>query len=523
MSEPADKPSQPPRRRVPKDPFAVAPSSPPSRPQPAPAPPTRPTPRAPREDNPFRRAPEPERPAKAAPPSSALVRHEEANEARRRSRDPEDEPPRRRHEEVEERPRRSRQTDDAAFNEDAPRRRRREPDEEEERERSPRRREPDEEEEPPRRRREEERDYPDKPLSGRRRHREESPADKVVKPLMRVLKWIRTLLDVATAGYIIALVFLLVTLEWNAEEHIYTASLLYLPPAGWLLPLLVLAPMSLLFWRPWLLPFHALCVAAVFGLYMRYGRNEPVTATGPTVTIVSNNIGENRGKSVHPFVERESPDLIVLQDAAGRGPEYRRVYTNHYIAGVGQFLLISKLPIKKAELVPLGTNEQYGVAACFEVNFNSRPLAVYNVHLPTPRRYLEAAKGLGGLAMLFGKSGGYGETLRADSEAFWANQIKLADALVDHIRQDKRECLIAGDFNAPDHGVVYRLFADKFTDSFRARGQGYGFSFPGDYRTGPWMRLDQIHSTGRLRPVYARTEEGRRSQHRAVVARFEWQ
>ena len=494
MSEPDDKQ---PRRRVPKDPFANLPPMTPLRPKPAPPRRARPEPE-----------PEWEEPARPEPAVSPLVRREQPEEPRRRRRDQDEESFRDGYEE--ERPRhRKRAPDPEEFVEEAPRRRRRDDVEEEE---------------PPRRRRdEEERDYPDEPRPRRRREAADSPTDKVIKPLLKVVQWIRTLLEISTVLYIAVLIYILVTIEWSAEENVYTAAMLYLPAFGWLWPLAVLAPMSLLFLRFWLLPFHLLCVAGVLGLFMKYGRHEPLTPKGPTVTVVSNNIGENHGKSINAFVQKENPDVIALQDAGGRGRQYAQVYSNYYVAEVSQFVLISKLPIRSAAIVPLGGRSDYADAACFEVVFNGRPLAIYSVHLPTPRRHLEAVKGLGLMAMLFGKAGGHGEIIRADSEKFWADQLKLASALVEHVASDRRQCIIAGDLNAPNHGVVYHLFASKFNDAFQQRGHGYGFSFPGDGRTGPWLRLDHVMSSHRLEPIYARTEEGRPSQHRAVVARFEWQ
>lgn len=512
MSEPDD---NRPRRRVPKDPFANPPATPPFRP----TPPQEPTPtRTPRSAASVRPAdPEPVQPARRKPepeptpesPSRALIRVKQPDQPLR---EPDEEPRRRRFEDEDEpRPRHRKRAPDPEEVEEEPRRKKRDPFEEED-------------EAPPRRRRrdEEERDYPDEPKPRGRRREPESAESKLVRPLVKLLKWVRTLLEVSTVLYVTALIFILVTLEWSGEESVFTAALLYLPPYGWLAPLVLLAPMSLLF-RPWLLPVHLVCVAGVLGLYMKYRHHEPLPGKGTTVTLVTNNIGESRGKSVNPFVQLENPDLIVLQDAGGRGPEYRRVYTNHYMAGISQFLLISKLPIKSAEIVPLRGAESEPVAACFEVDFHGRPLAIYSVHLPTARNHLEAVKGLGIFAMLFGKEGGHGQKVRTDSAKFWANQIGLARALAEHIEQDKRQCVIAGDFNAPNHGVVYRTFISKFTDAFNARGRGYGFSFPGDSRVGPWLRLDQVMSSERLVPIYCRTEEGRRSQHRAVVARFEWQ
>ncbi|MBI3876505.1 MAG: endonuclease/exonuclease/phosphatase family protein, partial [Verrucomicrobia bacterium] len=393
---------------------------------------------------------------------------------------------------------------------------------------------------PPRRRRREEEDYsfldtppgelrederqPGESETHFRRRRAPSPEEyghEIVKPLKRLWRWFCTLVTAATVLYVFVFSLALYAVEFEAEDNIYTAALLYLPPYGWLIPSAVLGFLCAAT-RPMLCILHAVCAAFLLWFWMGYRMNDPKPARGPALTVVSNNVGQNHGKSIEPFVQAEEADLIVLQDAMSRGPEYARKFPSHYIVGQDEFLLISKFPIRSQGRVPVLNGGKEPVAAWFEVDWKGRTVVVYSVHLPTPRRQLEALKGLGLLATLFGSSGGHGSKVKLDSGAFWANQKQLAEGIVAQLQAERRPFIVCGDFNAPDHGVVYRTFSARLTDSFHKAGHGYGFSFPGDSWFSAWLRLDQIWAGTGFDPVYAATETERPSQHRAVVARLEW-
>lgn len=392
------------------------------------------------------------------------------------------------------------------------------------------------EEVPPRRsRREDEEDYsfleapPEAPRGDEsetqfRRRREPRPEEygkEILRPLMRLFRWFRVTVTFATLAYGVAFFILLYAIEYEAEDNIYTAAMLYLPPYGWLLPGIALGFLCI-FARPMLCLLPAICTAFLLWFWMGYRFNDPKPARGPALTVVSNNWGQNHGKSIEPFVQAEDADLVVLQDAQNRGPEFARKFPGHFIAGEDEFLLISRFKILSQGRVPVLNGGREPVAAWFEVDWKGKSIIIYSLHLPTPRKHLEALNGIGWLATMFGSSGGYGSKVKLDSRAFWENQKLLAESVATRLRAERRPFIVCGDFNAPDHGIVYRTFSVQLVDSFQRAGHGYGFSFPGDSRLPPWLRLDQIWAGTGFEPIYAATEAGRPSQHRAVVARLEW-
>ncbi len=66
---------------------------------------------------------------------------------------------------------------------------------------------------------------------------------------------------------------------------------------------------------------------------------------GAYVTVMTYNYGQSGGKSMRPFVDAEKPDIIVMQEAGKRVDRYRESYPEYSVTGVGEFILIGKLPI----------------------------------------------------------------------------------------------------------------------------------------------------------------------------------
>lgn len=344
----------------------------------------------------------------------------------------------------------------------------------------------------------------------------------------KVLKFARWGLTGVTLLYVLWLLAVIYMVEYQAEEHHITSILMYFPQYFWIFPLLGLGFCALVLWQWKLIIVDGVMMAVVLFYFMDYvwsGGREP---SGPSVTLVTNNIGESHGKSIQPFIEREKPDLIALQDAGLRGPEYAKMFPEHYLSGQDQFLLISRHRIVNGGVLPLRDAEDVPVAAWFEVDVNGRGIYVFVLHMPTPRDQLNAIKGLGFFSSVIVrvKPGGHGDKVYHEGKAFFAKQLELAQGMVDIVKQADKPFIVCGDFNIPTHGKIYHLYKKNWTEAFAAAGKGYGYTFPGDMTgirkiIGPWLRLDNIYCGGGLVPVRAAAETGRASQHRAMVATLE--
>jgi endonuclease/exonuclease/phosphatase (EEP) superfamily protein YafD len=351
-----------------------------------------------------------------------------------------------------------------------------------------------------------------------RNSRETSPS--------RLLLRARKALGVATLAYGVLLVVLMTALHWQGEHLGILSLILYAPAPGLLLPLLVLSPLSLLL-RPRLLAWHTLFAIIVFFIYMGFHwaffRPKP---TASTVTAVTFNFGDSSRTQFLEFLVREKPDLIVLQDARGRSVDLAQKIPGMQTSELGQFVLLSRFPIRSGKLVDSALAEGRPIAARWEVTIQDRDVAVYSVHLPTPRRELSQFLGKRRvLANLIGygkRQAGFG-----DYREWIHDRIELARSLVKVFAAEQKPMIVGGDFNTPDHGYIYHLFAGQMTDAFANTGRGWGFTFPGSKKrslsslAGPWLRLDYFFTGHGWKAIECRPEPGVKSQHKAVLARFE--
>lgn len=97
-----------------------------------------------------------------------------------------------------------------------------------------------------------------------------------------------------------------------------------------------------------------------------------------------------------------------------------------------------------------------------------------------------------------------------------ARQVQEIHALIDSVRGP---LVLVGDFNDTPSSYAYRQIARRLQDGFRAAGHGYG----GTFRSlGGVLRIDYIFCNDFLRCVDYRTLPDAVSDHRAVIADFEF-
>ena len=342
--------------------------------------------------------------------------------------------------------------------------------------------------------------------------------------LTRALARLRRVLGWLTLAYVAGLLIAMIALEWWGERLWVFSLLLYAPAQTLLLPLLVLTPLCLLVrWR--LCLWHLACVLAVAFGYMTFSVSGSSRRDERAFSAVTFNYGESNRPQFAAFIEREKPDIILLQDARNRGPEFAAKMPGTFVAGQGEFVCVSRFPIQKSALLTEPKWAGHPVAARFEVLVKDRVLVFYSVHLPTPRR--ELSRFLGGRRVLGDLVGRRHREPGFGNYSEWIDQrIALARALAKVFQEEKQPFIVAGDFNTPDHGLIYHLFACEMGDAFDEAGRGWGMTFPGRTRNpltgfGPWLRLDYFFTGRGWRAVECRPEPGTKSQHKAVFARFE--
>ena len=340
-----------------------------------------------------------------------------------------------------------------------------------------------------------------------------------------LVRRVRKLHRTAFAALMVGLLVLFALIDRVGERNVATAFLLYLPAQIWLIPVLFFAGTALLL-LDWRLLAGVLAVAA--GIVWFYLDWEPGAGRrgggGRELTVMTFNRGQRSG-SLQPFKERHRPDLIAMQEAASSSAAYLKAEGYEDLPhgrDIGEFLLLSRFPIRDAGLVEIGAGGRvHPVAAWFVVDFEGVEIVVYNVHLPTPRDQLLALR-RGGFLRGFWP----GSSQARSYQSFWDLQMLLARGIEDRVRSEKRPVLVVGDFNAPDRGRVYAGFSRFLQDSHEEAGSGFGWTFPGVTRNplsgfGPWLRIDHQFAGADWKVLESTAETGRKSQHLAVAARYE--
>lgn len=339
-----------------------------------------------------------------------------------------------------------------------------------------------------------------------------------------VYRWLKRLTWWTVAAYCAGLLLLQAALRWVGELNPTTAFLLYLPPSLWWLPALPLAFLALLLHRRALLLLLAVLAWFCYAfLGWRQGRARP--EAGPTLTLMTYNRGQHMNQSLQPFKALTHPDLIVMQEAAGRAAGYAQApeYAEFkHARSLGEFTLLSRYPVLEERLVPAAPGREVR-AARFVIDWQGRQVAVYAVHLQTPRDVLMYQMRGAFLYGVIGWPGTPWEDNRLELQTFWDGQIADARAVLDAVRADPLPALVAGDFNAPHMGHIHDLIIRELGDAHAAAGAGFGFSFPGTTRNplsagGPWMRIDYVFHSRHWQALNCTTEASRPSQHRAVAA-----
>ena len=395
-----------------------------------------------------------------------------------------------------------------------------------------------------------------------------SEAWKVWKGGRGVLGWL-------TGIYGVLALVGMVALEYWAERLWVFSLLLFAPPLVMLIPLLPLTVMTVmssgmrlvtrhrvnlyrvglvlfllvlsgLFFAPRLVMFLVLVALLVVSFvmrprlalcqlgvvlvlvfwYMNFEWSKTVAKGEGQLTAVTFNVGQSNRPQFEAFLEAEKPEVILLQDTTKTyATLLAKKMPGTVVAAEGEFAMVSRFPVRDARILAEPTWAGRPVGMRFEVLVNDRPLVFYSIHMPTPRNELSRFIGFRGILRDFvgrpHREPGFG-----NYREWMAKRVELAKTVRKILAEEKSPCIVGGDFNMPDHGLIYHLFASELSDAFKDAGCGWGLTFPGSTRNplagfGPWLRLDYFFTGRGWRAVECRPEAGTKSQHKAVMARFQ--
>lgn len=213
-------------------------------------------------------------------------------------------------------------------------------------------------------------------------------------------------------------------------------------------------------------------------------------------------------------VTRFNPDVLVTQAAElllaheVQHPEaFQRLADGRAIRNVGQYVVFSRYPFVRCDdkmTAPSGLGFNYFQCV---LDVHGQHLHVITLHFMTPRSGLNAIR-----------------SLKAKGLPMWRMnlEVRLAEsaAVAEAMRSCPRPCVVAGDFNAPEHSrVVQQILAAGLRDAWRSASWGWGYTHGHSLIPGlSFTRIDHILVSDDV--AVERTQVGSEiaSEHRPVIS-----
>ncbi|MDK7750638.1 endonuclease/exonuclease/phosphatase family protein [Brevibacterium sp. UMB10442] len=228
----------------------------------------------------------------------------------------------------------------------------------------------------------------------------------------------------------------------------------------------------------------ALVWGSMFGMYLKPA-NEP---DHTDILVATQNVGARlpQPSATALNIIEHKPDIVTLQEIESLSGKIIREqmdknFKHHTVSDtVG---LWSKWPISDTEEIDLGLSWPRAFAATVATDHGD--VRVYSVHMPSVRPG--------------------SESLRNAALQTVAQKVSEDPA---------QRVIVAGDFNSTSTDRYFADLNDSLTDTRRATGGGFGFTWPSQF---PVARLDHIMVRG-MEPVSDTVLPRGTSDHRAIVA-----
>lgn len=340
----------------------------------------------------------------------------------------------------------------------------------------------------------------------------------------KISRSFRAGLTIATVACFIVLIGLIFLLKGLGERNWLLSVLLFVPAAVWLIPFFLLTPFHLMA-RPRLCWITVMALLAVFFVYLDFHWSFSAGESKAGLTLLSNNMGGRKFTSLEGFLKKYDSDLIALQDT-GKVVGLREHYPERFVSTLGEYVFVSKLPIRKSGALSELTYRGRPIGSWHELQYEDQSIVVYNIHMPTPRSEFNKLRGRGLIVEMIGGKGIYSSEARSSYREFLEKRDQLRRGLADVLEKEQRPFLVAGDFNMASHGYSYKWFGSNLKDAFGEKGRGYGFTFPGASGGllnlfGSWLRLDYLFASKKWQVNWCRVEPRGAAEHRAIIAGFE--
>jgi vancomycin resistance protein VanJ len=313
-----------------------------------------------------------------------------------------------------------------------------------------------------------------------------------------------------TAANFAFLLLLWLAETFIGERHWLTTLLAYVPQHPFGLPTVILLMASLVR-RKWV-PASWNGVALIFFAVTLMGLRVPLrTAPAPTGTplrVMTFNIehGAEGVARIAAVVRQERPDVLCLQEVNGYQrlpdplPELRRLLPGWHAVRSEEVATFSRLPIlsERTHRMPARSGR---VILETVLQTPAGRLTVLNVHLSTATAGQSLARRASSLPV-------YLRLTAAVRAAQVAELLRVAE-------RASPPLVVAGDFNTPPRGLIYRRMAARFQDAFAAAGSGLGYTYPAN---GPVLRIDYLFAGEGIAVQQCAPRKTNASDHRPLVA-----
>ena len=334
-------------------------------------------------------------------------------------------------------------------------------------------------------------------------------------------------LFVCICAYISIISALTILNRLGPDRYWFSALNLYLPQVFWLIPGFILTVICLVMARRWTWA-PLLCIAWIAGPIMgfcwpQHGSSQ--ASDGALIRIMTWNAkygkyGKYGALALTYDIDKNRPDVILFQDAPCllNGPlgSYFQKWNTH---AHGQFVVASRFPLSGVEVRSITLPWEKLTCLRCQIRVGSNNITLYNVHLESPRRGLNAIRSAR-------KELWYMPDAIQQMESNVFTRLMQARMLKELILREKGPVIVAGDLNSPDTSMVCASLRNAgLHDAFAEGGRGYGYTYGHlllqrklPWMRASWMRIDHIMMSSRFETRRSWTGTGETSDHRPVIA-----
>ncbi len=343
--------------------------------------------------------------------------------------------------------------------------------------------------------------------------------ESIPRPLdhARIVQWVTRISW--TNLVLISAVFLL--LQLVSEGWWLSTVFVYLPRIPWILPSLILIPVSIRYaWKTSFINLVAMLL--VLGPVMNFQGNgffrPAIDRTAYRLTVVSCNVQTFRPdfQQVVNELHRIDPDVILFQEAFEDHPLVETLFNGWNLHRVDEYLAASKMPLKFIDTCFVPGFERVTVVH-YELETPQGTVAIFNVHQTSPRRSLTQLKPWS-LLTGSGVESVEQETTLRDVEAMKTRAFTQS-------KKSNQPSIIAGDFNMPNDSSLFRTHWGDLTDAYATAAVGYGYTSPCQTKkvwpnNTPWAQVDHILSSHQWQVERCWIGHSGGSDHRLIAAQL---